>query len=123
MCVWVEDDFKLSPQNIRKIQTEALKIAETHSNRYPVTSLGLGDEVNIIDSRLIYQLFDRFHNFQIRQPLDITLRVETHLGKANRVFDKHDRIFVGKETSTLVCSTCELLRVQTVNELVKNTVD
>ena len=118
VCVWIEDDFKLSARNIHKIESQALKIAQTHDNTYAVTSLGLGDEVNIIDSRLIRLLFDRFHNFEIRKPLDITLRT-THLGKVNRVFDQHDRIFVGKETSTLVCPRCKLLSVQTVNQQIR----
>ena len=118
VCVWIEDDFKLSPRNIQTIETQASKIAETHDNKYAVTSLGLGDEVNVIDARLIHLLFNQFDHFEITNPLDITLRVQTHLGKANRVFHPSDRIFVGKETSTLVCSTCELLRVQTVNKLI-----
>ena len=117
-CVWIEDDFKLSAQNIQKIESQALKIAHTRGNTYAVTSLGFGDEVNIIDSRLIHLLFDRFHNFEIRKPLDITLRT-THLGTVNRIFDKHDRIFVGKETSTLVCPKCKLLSVQSVNKLIQ----
>tara|TARA_B100001540_G_scaffold244487_1_gene219525 strand:- start:213 stop:887 length:675 start_codon:yes stop_codon:yes gene_type:complete len=117
VCIWIEDDFKLSADNIHKIESEAANIAKTNNNRYAVISLGLGDEVNIIDSRLLHLLFNQFHNFEIRNPLDITLRT-THLGKVKRVFDKHDRIFVGKETSTLVCPRCELLSVQTVNQLI-----
>ena len=119
VCVWIEDDFKLSAHNMEKIERQALSIAHTHHNTYAVTSLGLGDEVNIIDSRLIRLLLDRFHNFEIRKPLDITLRT-THLGTVNRIFDKHDRIFVGKETSSLVCPKCKLLSVQSVNKLINN---
>lgn len=117
VCVWIEDDFKLSVHNIHKIESEAAHIAKSHDNRHAVISLGLGDEVNIIDGRLMHLLFHQFHNFEIRKPLDITLRT-THLGKVKRVFNKDDRIFVGKETSTLVCPRCELLSVHTVNQLI-----
>jgi hypothetical protein len=117
VCVWIEDDFKLSAHNIHKIESEAANIAKTNNNKYAVISLGLGDEVNIIDSRLLHLLFNQFHNFEIRKPLDITLRT-THLGRVRRVFDKHDRMFIGKETSTLVCPTCKLISVKTVNQLI-----
>ena len=36
LSVWIEDDFKLSTDNIHKIESEAANVAKSNDNRYAV---------------------------------------------------------------------------------------
>lgn len=116
VCVWIEDDFLLSPANIAKIEAEAMRIA-TRPAKYSIVNLGLYNEVNVIDARKLDSAFNYFRNFKISQPLDHTIW-KLKLGVAKRVFNKEDRIFVGKTFSTLVCPTCQIQTVSSVNALI-----
>lgn len=119
VCVWIEDDFSLSPANIGKIEAEAMQIA-TSPAKHSIVSLGLGDEVNVIDARKLDNVLHHFSNFEISKPLDHTLGT-AQLGVAKRVFTKEDRIFVGKTSSTLVCPTCKIQTVSSINAQISTT--
>lgn len=117
VCVWIEDDFLLSPANIAKIEAEAMRIA-TSPAKYSIVNLGLYNEVNVIDARKLESAFGYFRNLKISQPLDHTIW-KSKLGVAKRVFNKEDHIFVGKTTSTLVCPMCQIETVSSVNALIR----
>ena len=117
VCVCIEDDFLLSPVNIAKIEAEAMHIA-TSPAKHSIVNLGLHNEVNVIDARKLDSALRYFWNFKISQPLDHTIW-KSKLGVAKRVFNKEDRIFVGKTSSTLVCPTCQIHTVSSVNALIR----
>lgn len=116
VCVWIEDDFLFSPTNIAKIKAESMQVARGPPT-YAIVNLGLGDEVNVVHSRKIDFLLQKFSDFEILHPLDITL-ARAYLALTKRVFNRQDRIFVGKANSTQVCPTCVIQTVASVNALI-----
>ena len=116
VCVWIEDDVRLNQHHIARIRDEARGILAGPA-KYPIVSLGIGDQVNVIDTRFLASLLRRFSRpFEILKPLDSTLR-GANITNHKKVFNQNDFLGIGAKTSSIVCATCPIQTVASVNEL------